>query len=487
MRINFLPEPELEFGNGSRHIDIRFGMKWNKPFDYGSVLSPKDIKLGIIGTPETVEGVENWLEICRSGITAKESKKPHLFPEFPGFGAEDNLPAFWTTDSTFNCTISPKAFKELHKETDSNEKVKKAVALFFDELQYLSQKIDPGIVICAVPDSLLDLMESDDETEDSSTEAAEAETKEKQKSKFDFRDLLKSRAMQEKQPTQLILPATYDATKRRRRRGRIDQTESLQDDATRAWNFYTALYYKAIGTPWRLVRDARDLTTCYIGISFYKTLDQSKLFTSTAQIFNERGDGVILKGGVAKLTKGDKKPYLQSEDAFKLLADALTAYKREHQTLPARIVLHKTSKFVPEEVDGFRAALEQYNIGSSDFLSLNKSFTRLFRYGNYPPLRGTLLSLDEQNHILYTRGSVDFFATYPGKYPPRSLQFRCERVEQTPKFLAGEILALTKMNWNNTQFDRFDPITIRAARQVGNVLKYLGESDRYEPYYRFYM
>ena len=140
-----------------------------------------------------------------------------------------------------------------------------------------------------------------------------------------------------------------------------------------------------------------------------------------------------------------------------------------------------------EEIDGFRAAVEQHNIGTADFLSLSKSFTRLFRYGKYPPLRGTLLSLDEQTHILYTRGSVDFFATYPGKYPPRSLQLRCEQVEQTPKYLAGEILALTKMNWNNTQFDRFDPITIRAARQVGDVLKYLGENEHYEPYYRFYM
>lgn len=485
MKLDFLQEPELEFGNGGRHIDIRFGMRWNQPFDYGSASSPKDVKLGIVGTPETLEGVQGWLETCRAGIAAKESKKHYLFPEFPGFGGEENLPLFWTTDSAFNRTILTKELEELRKEPDLNERVKKAVAFFFDELQYLAQKIDPGIIICAVPDSILDLMESNNEVESDATEVAG--TTEQQESKLDFRDLLKARAMQEKQPTQLILPATYDATKRRRRRGKTDQTESLQDDATRAWNFYTALYYKAIGTPWRLVRDPRDLTTCYMGISFYKTLDQSKLFTSTAQIFNERGDGVILKGGAAKLTKDDKKPYLQSEDAFKLLSDVLTAYRREHQTLPARIVLHKSSKFVLEEVDGFRVALEQHNIGTADFLSLSKSFTRLFRYGNYPPLRGTLLSLDEQTHILYTRGSVDFFATYPGKYPPRSLQFQCERVEQTPKYLAGEILALTKMNWNNTQFDRFDPITIRAARQVGDVLKYLGENDHYEPYYRFYM
>jgi hypothetical protein len=124
-----------------------------------------------------------------------------------------------------------------------------------------------------------------------------------------------------------------------------------------------------------------------------------------------------------------------------------------------------------------------------DLISLDQSFTRLYRTGNYPPLRGSYLSLDEQNHILYTRGSVDFFQTYPGMYIPRPLSFKCEQTEQTPKFLAQEILALTKMNWNQTQFDGADPITIRAARQVSGILKYIPSSEnaKLAPAYRFYM
>jgi hypothetical protein len=39
--------------------------------------------------------------------------------------------------------------------------------------------------------------------------------------------------------------------------------------------------------------------------------------------------------------------------------------------------------------------------------------------------------------------------------------------------MAAEVLALTKMNWNSTQFDGALPIPIRAARQVGRVLKHL--------------
>ncbi len=94
---------------------------------------------------------------------------------------------------------------------------------------------------------------------------------------LDFHDLFKAKAMALRKPTQIVLPATFNMGKKSKPTKRKPQT--LQDEATRAWNFYTALYYKALGTPWRLIRDARDLATCYIGISFYRTLDPSKILT----------------------------------------------------------------------------------------------------------------------------------------------------------------------------------------------------------------
>jgi hypothetical protein len=65
--------------------------------------------------------------------------------------------------------------------------------------------------------------------------------------------------------------------------------------------------------------------------------------------------------------------------------------------------------------------------------------------------------------------------------------FRCDSVGKTPKFLAQEILALTKMNWNNTQFDGGDPITMHASEQVGAILKYINKDDPVETSYKFYM
>ena len=85
------------------------------------------------------------------------------------------------------------------------------------------------------------------------------------------------------------------------------------------------------------------------------------------------------------------------------------------------------------------------------------------------------------------RGSVPFYETYPGLYVPRPLEFRLHDPEATPVFLASEMLALTKLNWNTTQFDQGGPITIRAAREVGDILRYLTPDDEISPSYAAYM
>ncbi len=49
-------------------------------------------------------------------------------------------------------------------------------------------------------------------------------------------------------PIQIIRRTTWDPTFKPRQA----QKRRLQDEATRAWNLHTALYYKAGGVPWRL-------------------------------------------------------------------------------------------------------------------------------------------------------------------------------------------------------------------------------------------
>jgi hypothetical protein len=48
---------------------------------------------------------------------------------------------------------------------------------------------------------------------------------------------------------------------------------------------------------------------------------------------------------------------------------------------------------------------------------------------------------------------VPFYGTYPGMYIPSPLSFRSVETESSPESLASDLLALTKMNWNQTQLD----------------------------------
>jgi hypothetical protein len=72
-------------------------------------------------------------------------------------------------------------------------------------------------------------------------------------------------------------------------------------------------------------------------------------------------------------------------------------------------------------------------------------------------------------------------------YVPRPLEFQMEAAESTARQLAVEILALSKLNWNNTQFDGGEPITVRAARRVGDILKCMPEGLEIRPAYRYFM
>lgn len=478
MKIDFLDEPELEFGSAGRHIDCRFGLMNSGPLDLGLLTAPTQIKVGIVGSSESVGGLADWLERCSGGVNAKPSKQPNLFPRFPGFGDGSMLRAGIVTDPSLQRTVREQDVQRICALSDEAV-VSESATLFLEELSALAEKGIANVLLCAIPFPLVKRMWEKKATEADTASYADD-------GHLDLHDLLKARAMPLGVPVQLVLPHTYDEKKRLRQVAR-NVLRRPQDEATRAWNLYVALYYKAGGTPWRLVRPASQLAVCYLGVGFYESLDGSALHTSTAQVFNERGEGIILRGGTAMRSKEDRQPHLDAPGARDLLAKALAAYRGEHKHPPARILLCKTSAYSADERDGFTQALEEHRIDSTDLLSVGSAETRLFRSGEYPPLRGTLLSKDGNHHVLYTRGGVDFYETYPGMYVPRPLAIKVASAESRPRDLAEELLALTKMNWNNTQFDNANPIIVTAARKVGAILKYVDGSAKPPTRYSFYM
>jgi hypothetical protein len=300
-------------------------------------------------------------------------------------------------------------------------------------------------------------------------------------STLNFHDLFKAQAIDLQLPCQVLRPDTYGSSAAGRTRGR-----RLQDKATTAWNFHTALYYKAGGVPWRLARQPSTLTTCYVGVSFFKSLAGDKLMTSVAQVFDERGEGLVVQGGSASYDKDDRSPHLSAEDAQELLAGGLATYRREHKTMPARLLMHKTSYFNVQEKEGFTRAAEDEKLEVLDLVTVRRSGARVLRAGDSPMVRGTAMLFDEKSGIVYLKGTVPYFQVYPGAYIPRALEFIREDGETGASELARELIELSKLNFNNTQFDTGDPITVRAARRVGDILKHVPSGKKVNSRFRYF-
>ena len=490
MKCSSFREPDLEFGGGGTHIDIRYGIDQFGPFDLGDTKAPTQLRVGLVGTDDTIAAVRSWFERCKSGIERKDSKLINLFPAFPGFSGNVSFRASLVFHDRWCSSIRQREIDAVLAHSDGDETVRQFAALFVDHAEELVQEGGPMVLVCVPPHDLLAAVDKrrgiPANTEQREIDEGSERTGVHQPLTISFHDLLKAEGMRLSVPFQMVRPKTYGGVQPKKK-GRKTASIPLQDEATRAWNIHTALYYKASGIPWRLVRDAAELTTCYVGVSFYRTLDRTRLLTSVAQVFNERGEGVIVKGGQAQLDKNDRTPHLSLSDSHGLLKKAIMVYRREHKTSPARVVIHKTSRVTHEESTGFETAAQEHKIDTVELLALRRSSTRLFREATYPPLRGTFVELQSSTGLLYLKGSVNFFETYPGMYVPRPLEFTIFQADTPLEQFAREMLSLSKLNWNNTQFDGGEPITVYAAKRVGDILKCVPEGGAIQPNFRFFM
>lgn len=485
VRAGVLDEPLLEFGNNGREIDIRLGLMRHGPLEPERA---SRVRLGIIGTADTIEGFGQWLHQCQSGIDAKQSRQPNLFLPFPGLGNDNPFRRRFELDSYAQKKLPRSDIARIAEITSHPKAVTEAVDMFAAQAQAIAEAAaPPDVIICALPLDLINRVVHETVIPDSNDPDDDDDDTNDDSSPYDFRDLLKARTIHLKRPLQLLWPTTWNDNRRVVRKLEKLSGRRVQDPATRAWNLFNALYYKAGYVPWRLPRNPADFDVSYVGISFYRDLSGQRLLTSTAQMFDERGQGLILRGGRTCTDKRNRHPYLTREDAYDLLRRSLQAYGTHHLHAPARVVLYQTSRFEPEEIDGFEEALREEKVRLFDFVWVaERTPFRLLRNGAYPPLRGTFLEV-EQGAVLYSRGSVPYFRTYPGMYVPQPIMLRPYGQESTFEDLSRETLSLTKMNWNSTQFDGSLPITLRAARVVGRVLKHVSAGALEAPEYRFYI
>ena len=469
MKLTTLGEPLLEFGTGT-HICPRTGIEHLGVYDKRDELRRTELRIGVVGRGEGVDLLDEWLEKCRNGIERKEESK--LLNLFRGFGGINQSYGFLTrliNSPQYTRTLKKSDISAVVKLASRAERVEKAGELYYEQIRFLAENRSVDVIVCVLPNEMFDSVTTS--TSDDGSQERELE--------HNFRRILKARCMHFGTPLQLVREKTILITK---------QAGDQQDPATKAWNFCTALYYKGNRTiPWRLVEDTAKARSCYIGVGFYKSRDGETLSSSLAQVFDEFGHGIILRGTPVSIDKKNRHPYLSEDQAYELLRDALDEYDRALEHMPARIVIHKSSHFRESERNGFLRALDEKSIRSRDFVAITDTDIRLFGDKDYPPKRGTLLTISEAEGVLYTRGTVDFYKTYPGMYVPNPLKITVYEQDSSLESLCEEILGLTKMNWNNTQMDGRLPITLECASKIGDIMKYVSLTEKPQVSYSFYM
>jgi hypothetical protein len=170
--VSHLPEPLLEFAANGRHIDVRFGLMDYGPVDF-STERTREIRLGVVGSSQTVGKLGDWLRRCESGIPAKNSRQPNLFPGFPGSTIRGPFRCSFEIDSRHVATLSQSLTSRIVSEKDDDTAVSLAVEAFANAIKDLAEQDQPPqVVICALPVEIIERVSnmrsqpSDDDQED---------------------------------------------------------------------------------------------------------------------------------------------------------------------------------------------------------------------------------------------------------------------------------------------------------------------------------
>ena len=473
LRLRYIDEPVLEFAGDAVHVDQKRGIARYGPATLGLKRHPAQVRLGFLGSGESVASAKAWFERAAAGIEGEQpvrlrrGKPARRLSDFPGFMADRGFFSEIVIADHLTRTITQHEIGALKKQKEKPLRFAAAVELISEHVRLLKQQDDrPDVVILALPNELLSLVDTVTYRDPKLGLVYR-----------DFRRAVKAEVMRHETVTQILLQHVSEAESGARN---VDPASRV------AWNLFTSLYFKSGGVPWRPVGLRTD--TCYIGISFHRPLasESGLLRTSVAQAFDGDGTGLVLRGPdfAWDESRDGKAAHLTAEAASALLQLVLRRYQLETGRPPARVVVHKTSSFWPAEREGFVDALA--SIPRFDLVAVTQSDeVRLVRAGQYPPLRGTLFGVG-MTEYLYTTGYITALEEYPHGHVPSPLQIADHHGDSDLTDIATEILILTRMNWNSAGFAGALPITLRFSRKVGDIMREIPADREPEPQFKYY-
>lgn len=508
--VSYLPEPLLEFAMGQKLVYPRDGLFLYGPV--GDTATLRSINYGVIGTAEAVRRFHIWSSQIRGFIDVPPRGRASRLVEpqhvaFPGF--EEAFGAAWpaTASIVIDDIDSKELDRVLHIE-NRHEAVRKAVDLFVSPLVAANNRLEnpPAVWFVVIPDFVyhlgrpLSTVRKIDRVQGSVTVTKRQarrleveptlfgdEEREAEVYKYapNFRRQLKARLLRDKIVTQILRETTLTPDEFKRDNGL--PLRRLEGPATVAWNLATGTYYKAGGRPWQLANVRPGV--CYVGLVYKRielTSDQ-RYACCAAQMFLADGEGVVFRGALGPWFNGDTKQYHLSRDAAReLISMVVGEYVREYKAAPKELFIHAKASFSNEEWDGFREGVSDGTnlVG----VQIRETFdTKLFRSGNYPVIRGTVLNVAAQGAYLWTTGYTPRLDTYMGPETPNPIYVRVVRGMCPIETVLKDIMGLTKINFNSCVHHDHLPVTIKFADAVGDVLGAAPQDSEPRLPFKFYI
>jgi hypothetical protein len=495
---DYIEEPDLVFGGQKEEKDPRIGLRYHGPYYYTTEKepAPSQVRVGIVGSGVTIT------------LTKQVLQNKWLYPDYPGFTRENEIKSEFVTSENWEAVLKDSEIDEVLKIADSvNRRIAAGVNLFKEKVRIISLEDNkPDVIVCAMPFQIEEYCGISERTrgakrpkftaderrrarllaqgqkllEEWGFGVAEEREHEEEDIDLDFHNALKGKVMEFGIPVQLLRESST--------RGFLyygqPSVKVTQEPASVAWNLATALYYKANGKPWRLAKLRQD--TCYVGVSFFHNLlnPNPDVQTAMAQVFTHNGEGIVLRGTDVVVDRRTREPHMSEKQSLELMAEALKTYEERAGRKSSRVVIHKTTLFSREERNGFDSAIGTM---AKDFVTLTTRHDfRSVRVGQYPVLRGTIISLTDNKCLLFTTGYIPRVRTYPGPRIPKPLLVT-HYGDAEMREICKEIMGLTKLNWNTTAFSTYLPITLEFSHKVGRILSELPEGRPLQNHYRFYM
>ena len=477
----FIKEPQLIFGNNNKCEESKGGLFLYGPYGKYSGGEPTPIvaDVGIVGTSKSISATTNFFNHIRNHIPAASVGGIH----FPGLGVEGKLHFDIKFDEQWQELISTSDISEFKQIEKREDRIDYFLELIERKIKSIhSKQPNPTLTICALPLEMIRMLKTPEQkgyhiTVTHRRFGKEGATAQQLKGDYDLHNIIKVFGIKYEMPTQLLLPHTLDITRVR----------EVQDLATRAWNISMALYYKAKGIPWKIAQ--LEPGTCYAGISFYRELDdegQPSMRASIAHLFLHTGECLVLTGEPFRWEESRTSPSLTEEQAQSIRTQLVEAYRSTHDQEPSRLVIYKKSIFSSEEKNGFLNGND--SVRQVDLLTVKSSSIDWYRNGKWPILRNTVIKCPGQEYFIFTLGFIQEMQTFPKPGIPIPIRVQVANLDSSETKMCKEILALSKLNWNNTDFSDQFPVTLSVSKTISEILSE-ARAREIKPtnQYRYYM